>query len=118
MDTQKAIIAFSQSEKIKAGIIWLSQTLELLGSMPSQDKQGGQKIIETLINMVLQEIHLAKNIAEDERWDQAEKAVDQAIIMIDSGVGPESIMHLTQALSQVTSIGQVSMTYLKEQGMI
>ncbi len=118
MNTQQAIIAFSQSEKIKAGIIWLSQTLEMLGGMSSLDKQGGQRIIEALVNMVIQEIHLAKNIAGDERWEEAEKAIEQAIIMINSGVGPESIMHLTQALSQVTSIGQVTMTYLKEQGLL
>jgi len=118
MDTQKAIMAFSQSEKIKAGIIWLSQSLELMGGLASAEEQGGRKIVQALANMVFHEIMLAKNIAADERWEEAEKAVDQAIVMINSGVGPESVSHLTQALSQVTSIGQRTMSYLKEKRLL
>ena len=38
--------------------------------------------------------------------------------MIDSGVAPEAVIHLTQALSQVTSIGHRSMTVLKEEGLL
>ncbi len=116
MDTQKAIMAFSQSEKIKAGIIWLSQSLELMGGLNAEEGQGGQRVVLALANMVFQEIQLSKNIAPDDRWEEAERSIDQAIVMINSGVGPESIMHLTQALSQVTSIGQRTMSFLKEQG--
>ena len=118
MDTKKAIMAFSQSEKIKSGIIWLSHALELLGSLPASETQGGQKIVRALTDMVFQEIQLAKNVAGDEKWNDAEKSIDQATIMIDSGVGPESITHLTQALSQVTSIGQRSMSFLQDQGLL
>ncbi len=116
METQKAIMAFSQSEKIKAGIIWLSQTLELSGGLNAAEGQAGQRIVLALANMIFQEVRLAKNIAPDDLWEEAERSIDQAIVMINSGVGPESIMHLTQALSQVTSIGQRTMSFLKEQG--
>lgn len=118
MDTQKAIMAFSQSEKIKAGIIWLSQSLELTGRLNDMETPGEKKIINALANMVFQEIQLAKNVAADERWEEAEKSIDKAIVMINSGVGAESIVHLTQALSQVTSIGQRTMSYLQEQGLL
>ena len=118
METKKAIMAFSQSEKIKAGIIWLSQSIELMGSLPASDGQSGQRVIQALANMIFQEIQLAKSIVGDERWEAAERGIDQAIVMINSGVASESIMHLTQALSQVTSIGQYTMTYLQDQGLI
>ena len=118
MDTQKAIMAFSQSEKIKAGIIWLSQSLEMLGGLPNADKPGGQAIVQALANMMLQEIELTQTIAPDERWEEAGKNVDKAIVMIHSGVGPESVTHLTQALSQVTSIGQLTMSFLKDEGLL
>jgi len=111
-------MAFSQSEKIKAGIIWVTQALELLGSLPASEMQGAERMIKSIVDMVFQEIHLAKNVAGDERWEDAEKSVDQAMVMINSGVGPESIIHFTRALSQVTSIGQRSMSYLKEQGLL
>ena len=118
MDTKKAIMAFSQSEKLKSGIIWLSQTLQLLGNLPAPETQGGETIIKTLADMVFQEIQLAKSVAGDDQWNDAEKSIDQAIIMIHSGVGPEAVIHLTQALSQVTSIGQRSMSFLQEQGLL
>lgn len=118
MDTKKAIMAFSQSEKIKSGIIGLSHCLELLGSLPDQEKQGGEKIIKALTDMIFQEIQLAKNVAQDDQWNDAEKSIDQATVMINSGVGPESIIHLTQALSQITSIGQRSMSFLQEKGLL
>ena len=38
--------------------------------------------------------------------------------MIDSGVAPESVVHLTQALSQVTTIGHRSMSFLREKGLL
>lgn len=118
MDTKKAIMAFSQSEKIKSGIIGLSHSLELLGSLPDREKHGGEKIIKALTDMILQEIQLAKSVAQDDQWKDAEKSIDQATVMINSGVGPESIIHLTQALSQVTSIGQRSMSFLQEKGLL
>jgi hypothetical protein len=118
MSIQKAIMAFSQSEKIKSGLIWVSQALELLRGLPVSETQGAERMIKAIINMVFQEIQLAKNVASDEAWEEVEKPVDQAMVMINSGVGPESVFHLTQALSQVTNIGQRSMSSLKERGLL
>jgi ribosomal protein S7 len=118
MDTPKAIMAFSQREKIKSGVIWLSHTLEISGSFPQQETQACQQIITALTNMILQEIQLAKKLAADEKWDIAEKNIEQALVMVVSGVGAESIIHLTQALSHITSIGQRSMSFLKEKGLL
>jgi hypothetical protein len=38
------------------------------------------------------------------------------MVMISSGVAHEAGYHLTQALTQVTTIGQRSMTILKDKG--
>ena len=38
MEVDKAIMAFSQSEKVKAGLIWISQVLEILRGMPDQER--------------------------------------------------------------------------------
>ncbi|RLC32308.1 MAG: hypothetical protein DRH37_00905 [Deltaproteobacteria bacterium] len=118
MDTRKAIMAFSQSEKIKSGIIWLSSLLELMRSLSPSEKQGGEKIVRTCADMVFQEIRLVRSIADDNRWEEAERCLDQAVVMMDSGVSAESIIHLTQALSQVTSIGQQTMSFLQDQGLL
>ncbi len=118
MNTQQAIMAFSQSEKIKAGIIWISSLLELLGGLLGPEKQGGQQTILTLSNMVFQEIQLARNITGDREWENIMKDMDQALNMIHSGVGSESVTLLTKALSKVTNIGQQSMMYLRENKLL
>ncbi len=118
MNTQEAIMAFSQSEKVKSGIIWASQALELLRGLPTPERPGAEKTIKLKIDMIVQEMRLAKNVTGNPAWDDIEAVLDQAMVMINSGVAPESVVHLTQALSRVTSIGQRSMSFLKEKGLI
>jgi len=43
MEISKSIMAFSQSEKIKSGLIWISQALEMLQGLSSTEKGGGEK---------------------------------------------------------------------------
>ncbi|MBW1779820.1 MAG: hypothetical protein JRL30_03685 [Deltaproteobacteria bacterium] len=118
MNEQEAIMAFSQSEKVKSGIIWASQALELLGGLPIPEKTGAEKIIRMKIDMIVQEIQLAKNVTGDTAWDDIATVIEQAIVMMNSGVAPDSVVHLTQALSRVTSIGHRSMSFLKEKGLL
>lgn len=118
MNEQEAIMAFSQSEKVKSGIIWASQALELLGGLPVPEKAGAEKAIRLKIDMMIHEIRLAQRITGDPAWDDIEPILDQAMVMIHSGVAPDSIPHLTEALSRVTTIGHRSMSFLKEKGLI
>ena len=118
MKTKEAIMSFSQSEKIKSGLIWVSQMLELLRALPDQEKKGAERTIKSFIDMLYQEIQLAKSVAAGESWDEIEKCIDQATVMINSHVAPESVVHLTQALSRVTTIGHRSMSVLKEEGLL
>ena len=118
MNTREAIMDFSQSEKVKSGIIWVSQALELLGGLPMPEKPGAEKTIRMKIDMIGHEIRLAKKITGDAAWDDIETITDQAMVMINSGVAPDSVVHLTQALSRVTSIGHRSMSFLKEKGLL
>jgi len=118
METSQAIMAFSQSEKVKTSLICASQSLQLLAGLPFPEKEGAQKVIRMNIEMMRQEIQLARKLSGDEAWDGIEKSIGKAVVMIDSGVAPESVLHMTQALSQVTSIGHRSMTALKEKGLL
>jgi hypothetical protein len=118
MKVQAAIMALVQSEKIKSGLIWVSQALELLANLPEKDKQGAERMARSLMNFILFEVHIAKQAAPDTAWEEIEKNIDLAIIMINSGVPQESIYHLTRALSHVTNIGQRSMSYLKKEGFL
>jgi len=118
MQTQEAIKAFSQSEKLKSGLIWASQIIEVYAALPESEKAGAERILKILISMIGNEIHIAKNAAPHDIWLAAEKDVHTAQVMLNSGVAQESGYHLTQALSKVTTIGQQSMSFLIDKGLL
>jgi hypothetical protein len=118
MNTQSAILALSQSEKIKAGLIWTSQTIEMAMGLPEQNKAGAEQIISALVSMVANEIHLGMKIAPNEHWKAALKHINNAIVMLNSKIIHDVPFHLSKALSHVTSMGQTAMTGLREDGML
>ena len=118
MEIDEAILAFSQSEKIKSSIIWASQAVEIFTSLSEVEKAGANKILRAVISMIGHEISLCEKAAPHALWAEIQQSMDTAMVMIDSNVTPESVYHLTQALSKVTSIGQQSLTCLKENGLI
>jgi hypothetical protein len=118
MNTQSAIITFSQSEKIKAGLIWASQTIEANMGIPEPEKRGSERIISALLSMIANEIHVAMKVAPHERWDSVMKHIDTAVVMINSNVAHDATFHLSKALSQVTTIGHASMSLLSDQNLL
>lgn len=118
METSKAILAFSQSEKIKEGILWASNILSMLEGMHEPEKKGAEKVIHALVNMIGQEIRLAKMVTGMDAWSDVEPHIDKAVLMLNSGVGREAVEHLSKALSMVTTIGQRAMIVLKERNLV
>ena len=118
MDTRSSVIAFSQSEKIKAGLIWASSTVEMNSGLAEHDKTGSQQVIGALVSMVANEVQVAMKMAPDKRWEEALKHLNKALVMIHSNVAQEATFHISRALSQVTSIGQTAMTRLVEQKVL
>lgn len=118
MEKKQAIISFSQSEKLKAGIIWVSQMLNILQGLNGIEKIGAEKIAGSMIQMIGQEAKLAKTVSGDVLWDEIAPFFEKALLMINSGVSEEAILYLSRALSSVTNIGQKAMTVLREEGLI
>jgi len=118
MQTKEAITAFSQSEKLKSGIIWATQIIEVYAALPESERSGAERMLKMLVGMISNEIHVAKKAAPHPVWQEAEKDLHTAQVMLDSGVAIESSYHLTQALSKVTTIGQQSMSLLVEKGLL
>ena len=118
METSEAIKAFSQSEKLKSGLIWATQMAEVCLALPEPDKSGAEKMLKTLVSMIGNEINVAQKAAPHDAWLEAQKDVDAAMVMLNSGVAHETGFHLTQALSKVTNVGQQSMTQLIDEGFL
>ena len=118
MQTDQAIKAFSQSEKLKSGLIWANQIVEVCVALPEPEKPGAERVLKTLIGMIASELHIAKKAAPHEIWLEAEKDVNTALVMLNSGVAHDCGHHLTQALSKVTTIGHQSMRLLVDEGLL
>ena len=118
METNEAIIAFSQSEKLKSGLIWATQIAEVCLALPEPAKSGAEKMLKTLVSMIGNEINVAQKAAPHDDWLAAEKDVNAAMVMLNSGVAHETGFHLTQALSKITNVGQQSMTQLIDEGLL
>jgi hypothetical protein len=118
MQTREAIISFSQSEKVKTGLIWCSQCLQLALNMSPEDQQGAMQVVRGLVSMIAKESQLARQASKDDIWLEVDKCLNTARVMLDSKVEEEATYHLTQALSQVNRIGQQAMTELLNQGLL
>jgi hypothetical protein len=118
MQISDAITTFSQSEKIKAGLIWTTQVIEMYKTLSEGDKPGAEKIIKATVDMIGSEILICRKSAPNELWTEVEKNIDTAMVMINSSMAHEAGYHLTRALTQVTTIGQRSMSILKDKGLL
>ncbi len=118
MQINEAIKAFSQSEKIKSGLIWATQIVAVYMALPESEKPGAERMLKAMIDMIGNEIHIADRSAPNKLWLEAEKQIDTAMVMLNSGVAQESGYHLTQALTKVTTIGHHAMTHLVDNGLL
>ncbi|HAO20940.1 MAG: hypothetical protein BWK80_44590 [Desulfobacteraceae bacterium IS3] len=115
MNIREAVIAFSQSEKIKSALIWVSNAVQ---SLQPADLPGGEKIITLFAEMAAAEFHVARRMAPDERWANAQRSMDTALVMLHSGAAQDAVFHLTKALSEVTGVAQQAMSLLKDQEIL
>ncbi len=118
MQAREAIISFSQSEKVKTGLIWCSQCLQLALNLTIEDQQGAIQLVRSLMSMITNESQLARQASKNDIWLEVDKHLNNARVMLDSKVEQEATYHLTQALSQVNRIGQQAMTELLNQGLL
>lgn len=118
MNAPEAIMGFSQAEKIKSGLIWTSQVLQLIDGWTGGERTAGVKTAGALVGMVNHEIMLVRNMSDDPAWKEIQKDLDKAGVMIDSGIPAEAITHLTRALSKSTDVAGRAMTYLKDEGLL
>jgi len=117
IDVKRAISAYTQSEKVKSGLIWICQVSDQVAASDGPGRQQGLTLLKTLAHMVADESDLAGRITGDRRWHEIGKKINMALVMINSGVPQETAFHLTQALTRVTRIGGQAASVLRENGL-
>ena len=115
MNISEAIVSFSQSEKIKSGLLWAIHLSEMRESIPQSQRSTADKFLETLVDMIGHEVEITKNILREKTWIEAEQSINTALVMIRSKVPEESAFHLTHAITRVTSSGHKALTFLRKQ---
>jgi hypothetical protein len=114
----EAILAFAQSEKIKSALISIAQALQILPGLVPEERVGAEKVIRLFLGMAMQEISLAKRVAEGLDWNELEALLERALVMIDSGVAQEASVLLARAISLATTAGQRAMIFLRDQHLL
>ncbi len=118
MNLRSQVLTFSQSEKIKSALIWISQCAEGLSALSPPLRQGAERMMADLVSMVLGEVHLIRRMTGEPDWIEVEKHLDLALVMIRSGVATEASYHAANALTHVTAIGRRTMSALRDRGII
>jgi hypothetical protein len=118
MNTKEAILAFSQSEKAKSGLLMAAQLVEMYNGLGDHEKHSAERFLRALIGMVANEIHISRRMTAPELWSGVDKSLNTALVMMNSGVLSEASYHIAQAVSGVTTIGQRSMEYLIGQKLL
>ena len=116
MNVQAAISALSQGEKIKAGLIWASQSIAMLGGLDGLERSGGLRVVKALCAMIGHEVALVRAVTGDSAWEGVLPSLETALVMMESGVPEEATAHLSTALSRTTGILQQAMERLQEEG--
>jgi len=118
METREAILAYSQSEKAKVGLLMAAQLIEMCNGMPDHEKHAAERFLRPLIGMIANEVHLSRKMTSADMWATVDKSLNTALVMMNSGVLSEATYHVAQAISAVTTIGQRAMQHLMNQKLL
>jgi hypothetical protein len=118
MNTQDAITAFAQGDKIKSGIIWAVEIINSFSGLGPREKAGAEKTGVMLIQMIGFEAVLVRRATGNDAWINVEKDLDMALVMIHSGVSGEAVFHLSKALAKTTTLSQKGVSYLIANGLL
>ncbi|MDJ0781983.1 MAG: hypothetical protein QNJ22_08420 [Desulfosarcinaceae bacterium] len=110
------ILAYTQSEKVKAGLIWLSQGLLQFPDASAPRQRAAETLSLSILAMIRDEVQLGWRLTREIAWQKADEHLQQAAAMIHSGVAHDAPWHLTLALRHITAVGQAAHRRLADRG--
>ena len=102
------ILAYCQSEKVKAGLIWMSQGMLQFQGRPAARPGAAEELALSILAMLRDDIQLGWRLTGEEAWQRADEHVQRAVAMIHSGVAHDAPWHLTLALRRITALGEAA----------
>jgi hypothetical protein len=118
MDAKQLILEFQYSEKIKSQLIIGSNLLAHLGAFKGQERTGAEKMVETYLQLVLTEIRIAWNTVRSVNYHGAEKNVRESLRSLEVNDLVNSNLHISKALSYITTSCEGAMTNLQKSNLL
>jgi hypothetical protein len=118
MDAKQLILEFQYSEKIKSQLIIGSNLLAHLGAFKGQERTGAEKMVETYLQLVLTEIRIAWNTVRSVNYHGAEKNVRESLRSLEVNDLANSNLHISKALSYITTSCEGAMTNLQKSNLL
>jgi len=90
METREAILAYSQSEKAKVGLLMAAQLIEMCNGMPDHEKHAAERFLRPLMGMIANEVHLSRKMTSAEMWASVDKS-------LNTGAGDDELRRLVRS---------------------
>ncbi|MDI6718196.1 MAG: hypothetical protein QMD46_01100 [Methanomicrobiales archaeon] len=118
MDLQQAVRSYSFAERSKSELLIASKLLLALVSFSPKEKEGGRRMIISLMDAIRTEIDFAHNSTGNIEFQKAINHVNEAISLTESGQFGLAAEKVAQSISAVTTVAQAAWQVLDERGLL
>ncbi len=118
MNVKQLILEFQYSEKIKSQLIIGSNLLPHLEALKGEERVGAEKILKTYLQLLLAEIRIARNTVKSVNYHGAEKNVTESLRSLGMNDLANSNLHISKALSYITTSCGAAMTSLQKSNLL
>ena len=106
------------AERLKSALIIAGQLLDVLPDLNEGERPGGLIIFGSFVRGVGNEMKLAANVMEGSDWDGLSDQFNLMEGYARLGQLEAARQELSQSLSRVTTLGAITMTSLKNAGLL
>ncbi|HZD43557.1 MAG TPA: hypothetical protein VE134_05810 [Methanomicrobiales archaeon] len=118
MDPKDAVKRYQFAERSKSELLITSHLLMALVSYPSKEKEGGRRMLLSLMEEVRSEINFAYNSTQDMNFQKSINHMSEAISLAESGQFGLAAEKVAGAISAVTTVAQEAWQVLEEHGLL
>jgi hypothetical protein len=118
MNVKQLILEFQYSEKIKSQLIIGSNLLPHVEALKGQERAGAEKILKAYLHLLVGEIRIAWNTVKSVNYHGAEKNLTESLRMLEMQDLASSNLHISKALSYITTSCEAAMTNLQKNNIL
>jgi hypothetical protein len=118
MNARQLILEFQYSEKIKSQLIIGSNLLPYVEALKGEERAGAEKILKAYLQLLVAEIRIAWNTVKSVNYHGAEKHLAESLRRLEMNDLANSNLHISKALSYITTSCEAAMTKLQKDHLL